>query len=225
MNLLQKKMKQRTLFIGLILLAMMAWTKPPLFLNVSLESAGKRAIDENKKILVFLHTEWCGSCKRMAEEIKQNRELSDAILGQFIPIAVDAESSEGKAIMLNHSLKKAYPTVLIVDGNGQKVDCICGWELKEFQSFLQDVSESRNTLPQLLSQYQTNPSDSDTAIRLARKYASQSHHDEAIRCMQKVIKDPKQKNKAENHFLLALYCLNSGQFSSAKISIDDGLAS
>jgi thioredoxin-related protein len=61
---------------------------------LTLEQAETQLATEQKKILVYMHTEWCGWCKRMERETFSNPTIVDIIDKHFYAVKFDAESGD-----------------------------------------------------------------------------------------------------------------------------------
>ena len=59
---------------------------------VSLQEAFELAEESPKKIIVYLHTDWCGYCKRMNEITFQNPIIIDIINEQYYPVKFNGET-------------------------------------------------------------------------------------------------------------------------------------
>ena len=216
-------MKKTVLIIIGLLFSSCVWSQSTVFCDMSLKNALTLAGKENKPILLFFYTKWCSSCKDLIREVGQNKELTETIKNNFIAIHFDAEIGEGREIFAQYSLRKSYPTSLVLAKTGHVIDYLCGWGLKEYLAFLNDAKDRKNTLSQLLSQYKNDQTNAKLAIKIAQKYASQSNYEKAIWYMTKALADPEQKKIAENNFLLSLYYLNSQQLPSAEIYLTEAL--
>lgn len=103
-----------------------------------------------KKILVFVHTEWCGWCKRMDYEVFKNDEIYDYINANYYAVKFDAEMKEdivykemtfkyvpngrkGYHELANSLLdeKLSYPTTVFLDENENRITNVAGYQTKD----------------------------------------------------------------------------------------------
>lgn len=61
---------------------------------VSFEEAEYKQAQEQKAVLVFMHTDWCGWCKRMQRETFSNPTIISFINENFYAIDLDAEGAD-----------------------------------------------------------------------------------------------------------------------------------
>lgn len=91
------------------------------FENMSFEKAKKEAKSKGTLIFIDAYTDWCGPCKRMAATSFKDPKVGELFNKNFINIKVEMEKDpEGPEIARLYGVK-AYPTLLIIDGNGNLV--------------------------------------------------------------------------------------------------------
>jgi thioredoxin-related protein len=78
---------------GLIPLLAVAQKKGDLE-NYSFEELDVALEQEDKPVIVFLHTEWCTYCKAMSEDTFNDKRLVELINRDFYFVPFDAESKE-----------------------------------------------------------------------------------------------------------------------------------
>jgi thioredoxin-related protein len=61
---------------------------------ITLEQAETKLATEQKKILVYMFTDWCGWCKKMDRETFNNAAIIDYINKHFYAVKFDAESAD-----------------------------------------------------------------------------------------------------------------------------------
>ena len=93
--------------------------------QVSLAKAKKT----NKLIFLDIYTGWCGPCLQFSKTVLKDVEVSETLNSKFINLKYDAEVGEG--IEINKKYNKSaypsfiYPTVLILDDNGNIIEDVC----------------------------------------------------------------------------------------------------
>ncbi|MCX6272365.1 MAG: DUF255 domain-containing protein [Bacteroidetes bacterium] len=85
----------------------------------------KEARQENKMIMVFAITSWCGNSRHMAKEIFTNDTVADFFNTHFINTVVDIEKGEGVGLAKKYSIK-SYPSYIFIDKEGFCLHRACG---------------------------------------------------------------------------------------------------
>lgn len=108
------------------------------FLDISFEEALKKAKKEKKLVFVDAYAVWCGPCKWMEANTFQEKEVGDAFNKKFINLKIDMEKGAGPELARKYNVR-AYPTLLLIDGDGNVVKRILGAKKKD--QLLSDVEE------------------------------------------------------------------------------------
>lgn len=118
------------------------------------EDAFVRAKRENKKIILDIYTTWCGWCKKMDAEVYGNFDIAQIIDKHFIPVKLNAESSEritfGSQSMTEREFAQAlgvtgYPTTVFFDQEGKPITLVPGYfSATEFQKILTYFGEDHH---------------------------------------------------------------------------------
>jgi len=88
----------------------------PLSLNQALQNAKK----EHKLILADMSAIWCQTCRKLDNEVFSDPRVKQAIKEKYIFSRVEYESDEGEIFMKQYAVK-GFPTLLILDSNGNKL--------------------------------------------------------------------------------------------------------
>jgi thioredoxin-related protein len=102
----------------------------------SMQDAGIKAQNENKKILVYVYTDWCSWCRKMEGEVFTDAGVAEMLNSTFIPVALNAES--GSKVMfngMNTSEKelaqmfgvRGFPTTLFLTASGDPITVAPGF--------------------------------------------------------------------------------------------------
>ena len=75
---------------------------------------------ENKLIYLDAYTTWCGPCKMMKNNIFPKDEVGAFYNKNFVNVQMDMEKGEGIELAKRYEVR-AYPTHLIINGNGDLV--------------------------------------------------------------------------------------------------------
>lgn len=101
------------------------------FSKVTLEKAKKEASKTGKLIFIDAYTDWCGPCKRMAATTFQDPELGKFFNKNFVNLKVEMEKDADRTEIAKRYRVRAYPTMLIIDGDGNLVKSVIGFKTKD----------------------------------------------------------------------------------------------
>lgn len=97
--------------------------------NEPWESVIKKAKKENKLIFVDCYTVWCGPCSRLAEEVFPQKEMGDYMNPKFVSVKYDVDKGEGAKFKEMYASEiPAYPTLLILNAEGELVHRLVGYQ-------------------------------------------------------------------------------------------------
>lgn len=90
------------------------------FFKGTFQEALEKAATENKPIFLDIYATWCGPCKMLKKRTFSDKEVGDYYNANFINIAVDGETKEGRELINNYQVN-SYPTLLILDKKGKQL--------------------------------------------------------------------------------------------------------
>ncbi|HVU96073.1 MAG TPA: thioredoxin family protein [Puia sp.] len=93
---------------------------------ISLVQAKQLAKDENKPLFVFAHASWCPTCKRMENEVLNQKALGDSYNKEVVNVAIDIDSPDGKQLGKQFPIR-ATPTLLFFNPDGSVARKIEGY--------------------------------------------------------------------------------------------------
>jgi len=135
-------MKRILFILSIVLSSMTAVAQGINFEVLTLDQAIAKAKAENKLVFIDSYTDWCGPCKMMAKDIFPMKEMGDYFNPKYISISSNAEKGEdGPAVRAKFGIK-AYPTFVILDGDGNLIHMFAGGVLS--LAFIDKVEESFN---------------------------------------------------------------------------------
>lgn len=111
------------------------------FMDISFADALKKAKKEKKLIFVDAYAVWCGPCKWMEANTFRDKEVGEAFNKNFINLKIDMEKGEGPELARKYNVR-AYPTLFLIDGEGNVVKRILGAKKKD--QLLSEVEEFTN---------------------------------------------------------------------------------
>lgn len=98
------------------------------FQHVDLTEAKALAAKSGKYIFIDCYTDWCGPCKRMAATAFVDPRVASVYNKQFINIKIEMEKDkDGPDVALMYKIK-GYPTLLIIDSNGNLIKQAVGMQ-------------------------------------------------------------------------------------------------
>lgn len=100
------------------------------FSKTTLEKAKKESSKSGKLIFIDAYTDWCGPCKRMAATTFQDPEVGKFFNKNFINMKVEMEKDADGSEIAKRYRVRAYPTLLIIDGDGKLVKSVIGFKTK-----------------------------------------------------------------------------------------------
>lgn len=90
------------------------------FFHGTWSEAMAQAKIEQKLIFVDAYASWCGPCKRMAANVFPDPQVGDYFNANFVNLKIDMEKPENSEFAGKYPVS-AYPTLLIIDGEGKIV--------------------------------------------------------------------------------------------------------
>jgi thiol:disulfide interchange protein len=109
----------------LIALAMPLAAQSSVAWEHDLAAAQKRAKAEKKQLFVDVWAEWCGPCQFLKSKVFPTPEAEKA-LSKYVAVSLMTQSKDGKSDAANMKIAErfrveAYPTMLILDADGNEV--------------------------------------------------------------------------------------------------------
>jgi len=89
-----------------------------------------QAQTEKKIIFIDAYTTWCGPCKKMSKQVFTSKKVGTFYNDNFISVKMDMEKAQGKILGDKYNVF-VYPTFLYVDGAGNLVHRVAGYQTVE----------------------------------------------------------------------------------------------
>lgn len=100
------------------------------FSKLTLVKAQKEASKSGKLIFIDAYTDWCGPCKQMAATTFMDAEVGEMFNKNFINVKFEMEKdADGPSIAKRYRVS-AYPTLLIIDAEGNLIKSVIGKKSK-----------------------------------------------------------------------------------------------
>jgi thiol:disulfide interchange protein len=101
------------------------------FSTLTFEQAKTKAKASNQLIFIDAYASWCGPCKKMAASSFKDAAVGEVFNNKFINLKVDCElDADGLEIARLYKVR-AYPTLLIVDSQGNLKKKVVGFQSAE----------------------------------------------------------------------------------------------
>jgi thioredoxin-like negative regulator of GroEL len=150
----------------------------------TMESALAAAQESDRYVAVDFYTDWCYWCKVIDTAVYEHESGIDFFTNRMILAKVNAEVD---TVAAEKYAVSAYPTIVLVDAEGNEVDRLIGFApVEEFVQTLEDYTKGIGTLDDLLAQAETS-ADRDLYYRIADKYKYRGMPEPAETWYQKVI--------------------------------------
>jgi thioredoxin-like negative regulator of GroEL len=180
------------LLLALVLLFSCAVEKPAEqgveFVDLNFEQTLDKASETGKPVLLNVHAEWCGPCKRLYKQVFLDAAGGTYINKATVPLRVDGEKGEGPELMKKFNIR-GYPTTLLLTPEGEEIDRIVGYsgDKVKFLQRVKDYVEGNNTLADLKRRVEENPNDAKLHIKLARKYNDRGNGGQSATHFERVV--------------------------------------
>lgn len=140
------------------------------FADLGVDAAIAQAAATDSLVLLDVYATWCGPCHRLDEEVFPTSIVGEAAEG-MVALKIDAESGEGPALVERFHVV-GYPTVLVLDAQGQEIDRIFGFQpAEEFAATLRSYRDGSGTIGALRAAVDADPSDLRRVAELAERLA------------------------------------------------------
>lgn len=143
--------------------------KLTLFSEIKYEEALAAAKTEKKPLLMLFYTNWCPHCKKMKSEIFTDSEVVKFYQNNFVCMAVDADSAEGKDLRAKFTSQfkvTSFPTFAFIDSNENLLYCNSG-EFKKDAFIVEGngVLVPENQLPNIKKAFESESSNPDKCLK------------------------------------------------------------
>ena len=192
-----KKSTNKVLVLSLLFLVILScsinndypWT------SIALEEI----INDNtdKLVLVDFETEWCVWCDRLDTDTYTDQRVIEFAKKNLISKKIDAEKNNGPQQKKKYRVK-GYPTILLLDSEGNEIDRIIGYRPpEEFFNELNRIKNRENTLSDLITRYKQSINNSSVKIDLAEKYILMNLPDSARSLLDNIYSFQKKKHQLD----------------------------
>ncbi len=186
-------MRSRNLVLGgmvvlaLALLPFLRSRPPALQWHHTPESAFDAARSSGLNVLAFLYTDWCGYCRRMDRSTFVDPDVIRELGEAYVWLRLNAEKDPAGVRMQEDFGVGGYPTILILDPEGQEIDRVAGFVPPErFPEAVRARVESPSSLARIRQRLREDPSDVTGHFELASRLMERGMAEQASRHFRKV---------------------------------------
>jgi len=177
----------------------------------------------NQMLVAYLYTDWCTYCKKMeAETFPSDQVKSQA--GRYVWLKLNPEKDQDGAKLRQLYGVSGYPTVIVLDANGERLEQIEGFMPPEtFLQALSGVSTRVTSLEALKAQTRKQPGSVEAHYSLGQKYLDLKDYREAANAFAQVIQADTDDRHSKNelaYYHLALSLASLQEYSSAHKQLD-----
>ncbi len=193
----------------------------------ALGAALAKAKKQKKLVFVDAYATWCGPCKMMDRQTYTDATVAKAAT-PFVNVKVDGEKGEGLAMVERYQIT-AYPTLLILDGDGVEKNRLVGFNPPDkFARFLDDTRTGRGTIDGLQALIAKGEDTADNRLALSKKLAERGDLEPAAAEFDKgLAKDPTDATGrgADAALAIATQAVQMRMFAPADASLQKWIAS
>lgn len=159
------------------------------------DTALERSKSEKKPIIADMYTDWCSWCKKLDRDTFANPALIQKMAEQYVWLKLNTETEEDGIRLQKAFHIVSYPTILILDADGQEIDRIDGYlPADKFQQAIEHYIRSSDSLGKIRAKAELQPDAVKAHFVLARKYLERKEYDKAEAVFRRIIKlDPENK--------------------------------
>jgi TolA-binding protein len=177
----------------------------------------------NQMVVAYLHTDWCTYCKKMeAETFPSDQVKSQA--ERYVWLKLNPEKDQDGARLRQQYGVSGYPTILVLDANGGRLDQFEGFMPPEtFVQALSGVSARLSSVEALKAEISRQPASAEARYALGQKYLDLKDYREAANAFAQVIQADPNDRQAKNElarYHLALSLASLEQYDGAQAQLD-----
>src|SRR2546426_1834595 len=188
------------------------------------EKAIERAGAEKKLIIADMFTDWCTLCKKMDAETFADPQLIRQMADEYVWLKLNTETEEDGERLQKEFAILTYPTVLVLDAQGEEVDRVDRFLASpQFSETVESFVSSPDSLASLRKAVQEQPNSVSALYALAERLLNRNNYTKAAPEFAKVIEiDPENhEGKTDSsHYNVALCLASQQKFDEALVQLD-----
>ncbi|HOP07853.1 MAG TPA: thioredoxin domain-containing protein [candidate division Zixibacteria bacterium] len=155
----------------------------------------------DKYVVIDFYTDWCTWCKRLDTLVFVDSTVKDFFANDMMLVRLNAEEDTVTAQTFHVS---GYPTLVMVDKDGNEVDRLVGYlDPEPFLQTWRDYAQGIGTLDDLLSKAETS-GERNLYMEIAEKYKYRGGSDDAHTWYEKVVAEAPEPDSMAGEARLAL---------------------
>jgi thiol-disulfide isomerase/thioredoxin len=166
------------------------------FFHGSFEEAKIEAKAQGKLIFMDAYAVWCGPCKMMTNTVFPQQEVGDFFNANFINLKVDMEKGEGVDLRRQYGVS-AYPTLLLIDAQGEVVQQIKGAKSAESLISWAKTAEMPNTELRDKMQAKYNEGDRSPSLMMSLIKVKAAYNEDAKSLFTEYLSNLSEEQKLE----------------------------
>ncbi len=183
-----------------------------------------RAQAEKKLIIADMFTDWCALCKQMDAETFADPKVVQNMADKYVWLKLNTETEEdGRRLQKEFSIL-TYPTVLVLDSQGEEVDRIDRFlAAGQFREKARSFVDSPNSIASLRKAVREQPNSASAQYALAEKLLSQNNYAKAAPEFARVMElDPENREGKTDlsQYNVALCLASQEKFVEAIVQLD-----
>ncbi|MCM1297569.1 MAG: thioredoxin domain-containing protein [Muribaculaceae bacterium] len=181
------------------------------FRHISFDEGLKAAANENKLVFIDFYTDWCGPCRKMANEVFPQKNVGDYMNKNYVCLKINAEQGESVELMKKYKVN-AFPTMVVLDSKGGEVGRLMGYrEGNDFLTKLQSSVDPEKSPERMKERIDGGERTPDLVNNYALYLIEQKKNQEALDLVTSYFNsiDDKQRLAPENNFLFTRYTTNT----------------
>lgn len=179
------------------------------FRHLTLKEALATAKQEKKLVFVDFYTDWCGPCKKMANEVFPQKKLGDFMNSKFVCIKLNAEK-EGLDDAKHYGVN-AYPTFYVLDTEGKLMVEVKGsMDADAFMAKINGGLDPKLSIEAMGERYKKGERDPQLVNLWALHHMQKGDETTGFAIVKEYYESLKEKDllKAENAFLFTRYTMS-----------------
>lgn len=190
------------------------------FRHITLKEALAAAKQEKKLVFVDFYTDWCGPCKKMANEVFPQKKVGDFMNKKFVCIKLNAEK-EGLDDAKHYGVN-AYPTFFVLNPDGKVAAELKGsMDADAFISKVEGSLDPKLSIEAMGERYKKGEREPRLVDMWALHHMQKGDETTGFAIVKEYYESLKEKDllKADNAFLFTRYTMTAdepmGQFMIA----------
>ncbi|HYR42863.1 MAG TPA: tetratricopeptide repeat protein [Terriglobia bacterium] len=184
----------------------------------------ERAQAEKKLIVADMYTDWCALCKQMDAETFADAGVIRNLADKYVWLKLNTETEEEGIRLQKEFAILTYPTVLVLDGQGEEVDRIDRFlSAGQFRERARSFVDSPDSLASLRKAIRQQPNSVSAQYALAEKLLNQNNYAKAASEFEKVVElDPENREGKTDlsRYNVALCLASQEKFVEAIAQLD-----